>query len=235
MLATVGLKASSIAHEMRNDRNSIENNTDSIIAALQEYGMWEELKSPEKTTKAYKNVPYLLDSNKTVSTKIVTFMNAMLSEIERKQFEPTWQSVSDILNKIKKGWERDYAWISIIIEMDDDICFLIAEDVLQVIFDNLILNSIQQNENSNNLNIKILVNLVNDLLFFSYSDDGKGLDKKYKDNPRKILEVHETTRKKGHGLGMWIVNNTLIMSGGKIEQIYGTSGFAIDFTVGGIV
>ena len=35
----------------------------------------------------------------------------------------------------------------------------------------------------------------------------------------KILEVHETTRKNGHGLGMWIVNNTITMSGGKIESI----------------
>ena len=39
VLATVGLKASSIAHEMKNDRNSIAENTNSIIAALKEYGM----------------------------------------------------------------------------------------------------------------------------------------------------------------------------------------------------
>lgn len=61
VLATTGLKASSIAHEMRNDRNSISANTDYIIAALQEYGMWDELLSPEKTKKTYKNVPVLLE------------------------------------------------------------------------------------------------------------------------------------------------------------------------------
>ena len=59
------------------------------------------------------------------------------------------------------------------------------------------------------------------------------LDKKYLEHPEKILEVHETTRKKGHGLGMWIVNNTVSMSGGEITQIEGTNGFSIEFTMGG--
>lgn len=91
VLATVGLKAASIAHEMKNDRNSIADNTDNIIAALQEYGFWDDLNSPEMTAKAYKNVPKLLESNKTVSAKIVAFMNVMLSEIEKRQFKSVWQ------------------------------------------------------------------------------------------------------------------------------------------------
>ncbi len=49
----------------------------------------------------------------------------------------------------------------------------------------------------------------------------------------KILEVHETTRKDGHGLGMWIVNNTVNMSGGKIQGIQGTEGFSAEFSIGG--
>lgn len=233
VLATTGLKASSIAHEMRNDRNSIGENSQNIILALQEYDMWDELQSPEKTEKAYMNVPYLLESNSAVCAKIVTFMNTMLSEVEKKQFEARWQSISDVLKGIKDTWERDYAWITVAIEMQDDICFLMSEDVIQVIFDNLILNSIQQNEESNRLNIMIAVKSIDNLLHFIYSDDGKGLDKKYATNPRKILEVHETTRKNGHGLGMWIVNNTTVMSGGEIIQIHGQPGFSIEFSIGG--
>lgn len=232
VLATVGLKASSIAHEMKNDRNSIAENIDNIIDALKEYGVWDELILPERTEKSYQNVPYLLESNKQVSTKIVAFMNTMLSEIEKKQFEASWQSVSDIIKRIKKNWEDDYAWVKINVKMDEDICYLISEDYLQVIFDNLILNSIQQNENANHIEITIAVALSGDMLKFSYKDNGKGLDKKYLENPEKILEVHETTRKKGHGLGMWIVNNTISMSGGEITKIEGIDGFSIDFMMG---
>lgn len=233
VLATIGLKASSIAHEMRNDRNSISTNTDHIISALQEYGMWDELTSPEKTKKAYKNVPALLEKGREKSAKIIAFMDTMLSEIEKRQFRPEMQSVTELLNHIKENWERDYAWMSVRIEADSEIEYYLSEDVLHVIFDNLILNSIQQNEKSNHLHITIQVALEDGLLKFSYSDDGVGLNKKYQSNPMKILEVHETTRKDGHGLGMWIVNNTVNMSGGKIQGIQGTEGFSAEFSIGG--
>ena len=111
--------------------------------------------------------------------------------------------------------------------------YFISEDVLQVIFDNLILNSIQQNEKKSHLYIAICVVLEGEVLRFSYSDDGIGLDRKYQNDPMKILEVHETTRKNGHGLGMWIVNNTVNMSGGIISEIRGNGGFSITFSIGG--
>lgn len=233
VLATTGLKASSIAHEMKNDRNVLFENYDNIVSALKEYGMWDELNSTENTQKVYKNVPYLLETNDVVGKKLVTFMDTMLEEIEKKQFEERCQSVADVLKALKLVWERDYAWTDIQIAMEEDIIYQFSEDMLHVIFDNLILNSIQQNENASKLDIKITVSEKTGFLKFRYEDNGKGLDAKYMANPFKILEVHETTRKKGHGLGMWIVNNTCIMSGGEIQSIEGEKGFAIEFTIGG--
>lgn len=233
VLATTGLKASSIAHEMKNDRNVIFENYENIVDALKEYGMWDDLNSLENTRKAYKNVPYLLKNNDMIGKKLVTFMDTMLEEIEKKQFEAKYQSVADLLIVSKQIWERDYAWINIDVSMEEDIVYKFSEDMLQVIFDNLILNSVQQNENTQELNIMIEAINGNDFLIFRYSDNGKGLDAKYKANPRKILEVHETTRIKGHGLGMWIVNNTCIMSGGEVQKIDGENGFSIEFTIGG--
>ena len=233
VLATTGLKASSIAHEMKNDRNAIYDNYNNIVEALKEYGMWEELNSFEKTRKSYKNVPYLLESNDLVGRKLVTFMDTMLEEIEKKQFEPRYQSIADILTTIKKVWERDYVWLSIEIIMDEDIVYQISEDILQVVFDNLILNSVQQNENIQKLIVTIYVEEIDGFLKIKYCDNGKGLDDKYKTDPMKILEVHETTRTNGHGLGMWIVNNTCIMSGGEIQKIGGEKGFEIEFIIGG--
>lgn len=233
VLATTGLKASSIAHEMKNDRNAIYDNYNNIVDALKEYGMWEELNSSEKTRKSYKNVPYLLESNDLVGRKLITFMDTMLEEIEKKQFEPRYQSIADILAITKKVWERDYAWLSIEIIMDEDIIYKISEDILQVVFDNLILNSVQQNENTQKLIVSVSVKEMNGFLKIKYCDNGKGLDDKYKTDPMKILEVHETTRTNGHGLGMWILNNTCIMSGGEIQKIGGEKGFEIEFTIGG--
>lgn len=164
VLATTGLKASSIAHEMKNDRNNIYENYDNIVNALKEYDMWDELNLPEKVEKSYKNVPYLLKSNEEIGKKIVLFMDTMLSEIEKKQFESKIQSIAHILYSIRDVWVRDYAWIKILIEIEDDMTFNVSEDVIQVILDNLILNSVQQNENMQFINIRMKVNQDNGLL-----------------------------------------------------------------------
>lgn len=233
VLATSGLKATSIAHEMKNDRNKIDGNYDFIVKALQKYDMWEELCDPDKTKIAHLNVPELLKKNRDTSVKLLQFMDVMLEEVEKRQFIPEDYSVKELLDKVKTNWESDYAWINIDVEVNNQVRFIIPEDVITVIFDNLILNSIQQNEKQNRLKISIMVNASADILFVCYKDNGVGLPDKYKKTPMKILEPHETSRKKGHGLGMWIVNNTLNMSGGEVLDITGEDGFKIDFTIGG--
>ena len=233
VLATSGLKATSIAHEIKNDRNKIDGNYDFIVSALQKYDMWDVLCEPENTKVAHLNVPELLKKNRDAGMKLLQFMDVMLEEVEKRQFIPGDYYVKELLEKIKNNWESDYAWININIEINEQVRFTIPEDVITVIFDNLILNSIQQNEKRNRLVMDIKVDVSEDVLLVCYSDDGVGLTDKYKKNPMKILEPHETSRKRGHGLGMWIVNNTLNMSGGEIIDIVGENGFTINFTIGG--
>ena len=232
VLATNGLKASSIAHEMKNDRNIIAFNNEYIIDALKEYKMWDILNTEDKTKLEYKNVPYLLDKNTTTTKKILLFIDSMLDNIEKSQFQIGLKNIVDIVDKIKEIWKKDYSWINIEIKSDRNIDFELSEDRLHVVFDNLILNSIQQNEEKQNLDIKIYIEQIESLIKFKYTDNGKGLEKKYLLNPKKILEVHETTRKNGHGLGMWILNNTVNISGGEILSIKGEEGFSIEFTLG---
>ena len=233
VLATLGLKASSIAHEMKNDRNVMSDNVNYIISALKEYGMWKIMEQPEKTTNTYKNVPGLLDSIKKVGKKILSFMDTMLTEVEKKQFDIKCQSVRDVVRDVEGIWLRDNSWISFINEEPKDVNFNFAEDVLRVVLDNLILNSIQQNEAMDHLDVHISFVQEDEMILFSYKDNGCGLDKKYISNPWKILEVHETTRENGHGLGMWIVNNTIVMTGGEIRSISSNEGFGIEFSLGG--
>ena len=109
-----------------------------------------------------------------------------------------------------------------------------SEDIFQTIFDNLLLNSVQQNVTKKEINVEIKLSYNSDehKLYILYTDDGVGLASKYFANPRMILEVHETTRENGHGLGMWIVNSTVISTGGEITTISTGPGFLIEFTLG---
>lgn len=232
VLATSGLKATSIAHELKNDRSYIETFTNDVIEALKKHGVWEILNSDEKREVSYLDVPGLIENNNITMQKILVFMNTMLNVIEKNKFKKKLNSVADIVENIKMIWERDYSWVRIRIDIPTAMNFMISEDIIRVILDNLILNSIQQNNELREIFISIGVSVKNDVLYFKYFDTGVGLDNKYKDNPFKILDVHESTREDGHGLGMWIVNNTVNMSGGEIKNIEGSKGFSIEFTLG---
>ena len=193
--------------------------------------MWDELMSEENTRYSDNNVPKMLEDTRRVNQKILSFMKTMLTQIEKNQFDFSDLNIKQIIEKLKSEWEKDYSWVKIHLE-----CayfnFYLSEDLLKTIFDNLILNSVQQNEKSNNLNIFIGIIEESDNLIISYRDDGVGLIEKYRNDPRRILEVHESSRKKGHGLGMWIVNNSINMCNGTIKNINGDNGFSFEFTLG---
>ncbi len=232
MMATSGLKATSIAHEMYNDRNSIDENVEYIIKALKRYELWEVVNDEENRRYMHRDIPALLQKNRRVNKKIITFMDVMLSESEKEQFLPENVDVYDLLKNIKSVWENDYSWINIQLHMEEGLEYRSAKDIFRVIFDNLILNSIQQNDAENILDIHIHAKKRGKYIYLVYLDKGKGLSPKYKVDPMRILEVHETSRKKGHGIGMWIVNNTITSTGGEIQKIDGLNGFKMEFMIG---
>ncbi len=233
ILATTGLKAASIAHELKNDRNSIGVNYNYIVEALKKYRLWETLCSQEYTKYSYENVPYLLKMNKKVSDKILIFVNTMLDEIEKQKFFKQNLEIYSILSKIKENWIRDYASLEIDLDIEENLHFETSEDIFTAIFDNLILNTLQQNNHANQIKVIISIKEHNNFLEVSYTDSGIGLPEKYLDKPERILEVHESSRKDGHGLGMWIINNTLHMTGGEVTDIDGHGGFKFSFKIGG--
>lgn len=232
VLATTGLKASSIAHELKNDRNSVSVNYQYIVEALKEYGFWEDLCSQEYTEYSYKNVPQLLSRNRAINQKIVAFMDTMLDEIEKKNFSPRSLSINSIMENIKANWMRDYASLLINLNVDESVYFETSEDIFTAIFDNLILNSWQQNKASSQIVISISIHKIGGLLKIVYEDSGVGLPPKYINDPMRILEVHESSRENGHGLGMWIVHNTICMTGGDVISIDGHNGFHFNFELG---
>ncbi len=88
ILATSGLKATSIAHELYNDRNSIDENVDYIINALKRYELWDVVNDFENTKYMHRDIPALLEKNRRVNKRIINFMDVMLSESEKDQFVP---------------------------------------------------------------------------------------------------------------------------------------------------
>ena len=223
------MKATSIAHEINNDRNQMEASYRYIVKALKKYDVWDVVNSSNNRKIAYEDIPSLLENNNEAVKKIISFIDAILKKVEKKQFFAERLNIKEVIGQILGNWNKDYAWLNIELDIDDEIEFNISRDTFYTIFDNLILNSVQQNSQASELSIKISISRENKKLKICYSDNGKGLSGKYADNPKIILEPHETNRENGHGLGMWIISNTINLQKGEILNISGKHGFEFTF------
>lgn len=235
VLATQGLRASAIAHELQNKKNALISGYNDIISALEEYGFWEELNSSEYTRVSYKNVPKTLASLQEINVKLIAFLDVMLSKTEKNRFSSSIDSIDNVISTITNIWSNQYNWLDFNIVIEDEVKrdYQFSYDVIEVILDNLILNSIQHNEMKDRLSINMRVSFMEEIINVHYNDNGIGLHEKYKKDPKRILEVHESSRTDGHGLGMWIINNTLHMYGGQVVSIGGEKGFDIILKIKG--
>ncbi|MCU5378109.1 ATP-binding protein [Bacillus cereus] len=234
VLATQGLRASAIAHELQNKRNALSSGYQDIVRALIDYGYWEELNSDEYTRVSYKNIPKTLENLEEINVKLIAFLDVILNKIEKNKFNSKIVSIEEVIKKVIHTWTQQYNWLDFELEIGEvQREYRFSDDVLEVILDNLILNSIQHNEMKDKLIIKIRIEVNKELINLRYIDNGIGLHKKYASDPKRILEVHETSRNDGHGLGMWIVNNTAHMYGGEIIEINGENGFSIELILKG--
>lgn len=230
-LATSGIKATSIAHEINNDRNQIEAVNDYIVKALIKIGLWDQIVSSSEGKSVFENIPALLEKSKNAVKKMIHFIDAILEKVEKKQFEVVNLNVKESMDRIIQKWESDFSWLNIETDIDSSMMFRTSKDTLNTIFENLILNSTQQNNDYSDLKICIIIRKEGDELIIKYSDKGRGLPKKFLEKPRIILEPHETSRNDGHGLGMWIINNTIKMQNGSVINIDGHNGFLFEFTL----
>ena len=163
---------------------------------------------------------------------LVELATSMLEDISKKSFDKSPTSLNGIINRIAEKWMSEYSWVKVNISVNILEEYRISEDIARVIFDNLILNSIQQNTHKDILDIDIVIKGTSDAVTVIYRDNGVGLGRAYLKEPFRILEVHETSRDDGHGLGMWIVHNSIRSVQGGVEIIDGNKGFLIEFRLG---
>ena len=222
VLATLQLKISSLSHELHNNRNTIAANPEKIEEALKRKYNWEELESEMPSSR---NIPLLLKNLEKDLEKVLDLSDTIIDENKKERFEPREYSLEVLVEEIVEKWKTQYNWVNFKTNCTGEDIIIISYDYLMIILDNLILNSVQVNEYRKELEISVDFDYNKGKLLLEYSDNGKGLDKKYKNNPLKILNVHEGTREDGHGLGMWMVNNTVYKLNGNISIDGETNGF----------
>lgn len=231
LISTLGLKSSWKVHELHNFRNKYTFVGYNIEESLKEYGLWNLLSDNEHTKIENRNVPLLLSQNELVINKVDELIDSMLSPIKKENFKHRAEHLKTALSKVVGRWEKEYDKLSVSLDGDENAYYDLSIDVIETIFNNLILNTVQQNKNQT-IDVNISFEDYSDLYLITYKDNGKGIADEFIHNPFDILKAHTTTRNDGHGLGMWIVDNIIRMIGGSIIKIGTPPGFEFQFTLG---
>jgi nitrogen fixation/metabolism regulation signal transduction histidine kinase len=90
---------------------------------------------------------------------------------------------------------------------------LADEKILNRVFVNLLLNSIQAARPDREIEVEITLETIEDYYKISFSDNGKGIEDTMRD---KIFLPHFTTKKSGSGLGLAIAKESITQLGGQI-------------------
>lgn len=133
------------------------------------------------------------------------------------------------ISKLTESWNQTLENKKIKIEFSalgsDEIMLKCFPYEIETIVNNLITNSVASFESIRSEKRVIIIKIYEDdeYVWIEYSDTGAGLIDKYKGNPGEILEAFETSKRDsdgelvGTGMGMWIVNNTVLDYKGSID------------------
>lgn len=137
--------------------------------------------------------------------------------------------IGKIISSLADSWNQTLVNKRINIQYlnlnNDEIVLKCFPYEIETIINNLIANSVSSFDSIITEKKEIIIKIFEDeeYVWIDYYDTGAGLVDIYKKNPKKILEAFETSKRDsdgelvGTGMGMWIVNNTVLDYRGKID------------------
>ncbi|MEO8234615.1 MAG: ATP-binding protein [Flavobacterium sp.] len=217
-LASVGLIISSFAHEVRSLRARLIPRTKFLVDELRNHLDENEL---GKTLDKDDNPFYMIDLMRDEDTKLKHWLDYSLSTLKIDKRERKNLDFYQYFENFKANWSKalEQRNITLVLNKIDDADYIIRafEVNMDSVFNNLLSNSINAHNGFNKEQKKIQISLQkkeNDIEII-FSDNAKGLDLKYKDNPEEIFNLNESSKtdnkgnKVGTGLGLYIVKSII--------------------------
>lgn len=234
-LATTGIITNMFMHEIRTLTNNIGMELDAAFEAIQYDN------DPES---ALKNIRQAISFKK----NFASWFGVTIESIRKDKRKRKKHNIQNMLKRFLSTWndilEKNHVTLSY--TCDADIDFWCFEFDIENIISNLISNSMasfDREEESvlEKKEISIIITAEGNGFIINYSDTGWGLIDKYKTRPERIMDAFESSRnmvgqeEEGTGMGMWIVNRTVLEYNGSIdlsENIKTDRGFYIKISMG---
>lgn len=200
-LTAMGELASGVAHEIRNPLNAIS----TIVQQIK-----KDFEPKEDVEEYHELMNIVYGEVKRINQTIQDFLRFARPEpVNTSQFK-----ISNLIHEIQKQYETVAKEHNIKLNIDLQWDGMVQWDKNQIkqVFINIIQNAIDAINNKGN--ITIALHEDNEDVVITITDDGPGMDDTTKDN---IFNLYFTTKAKGTGIGLSIVQRIIFEHGGVIS------------------
>jgi len=196
-LASIGILASGIAHEINNPLGGIFN----CVHML----------AQDKTCSNTKYIELIKDGLERIENTVKKLLWMARKGEEQKEMVQLYILIEHVLEFV--GYNLSKKRIKIIKDVDEGLTVFINRADLEQVLLNLIINAIQAIEKEGEILIRCRDE--GDRIFFEIKDNGSGIEE---ENINKIFDPFFTTKKQGEGtgLGLWITYEIIKNMGGEI-------------------
>lgn len=215
-LASTGIVVTSFTHELKSLSNRLMPRTASLEQLLVSYLPPEKLVGIDRYDNPYYHIALIRQEDQ----KLNQWLQYSLNTIRRDKRERRMVYLRDYFESFGQLWAESLKRKSIKLQIDDipaELSFRAFEMDLDSIFNNFVANSVYSllRTDVRTKEIRICAYKDHEYACIDFTDNGKGLDREYRDNPNVIFNALETsTRDKfgnkiGTGMGLFIAKSVV--------------------------
>lgn len=208
-LLSIGHMAAGMAHEIRNPLNSLSLRIQLLKRTLDDAKVVPNASMPESIEEDFQIIESEVERLNQVVERVLAASVSMPKKLE--PLEP--QSIIEHLrNLVRRECEQAGIRLKYNIKKGQDVKILADDNSLRQAFLNIVNNAVQAMPNGGELEIRLETD--SDWVCFSFKDTGPGM---IEEERERIFEPYYTSRAKGTGLGLMIVERVVQNHSGKIE------------------
>ena len=215
-LATTGIVTNKYIHEFKTLSHKLNMK---IVMAKEAIDLYHDIKEASE----------YIDQANDIRKAFNSWFQVTIEAVKNDKRKRRKVDITMVISKLADSWNQTLQSKGIRInfsrEEDTEILLKCFPYEIETIINNLVTNSVASFESIKKEEKLIIIKVYEDeeYVWIEYSDTGAGLVDIYKNNPEKILDAFETSKRDaegelvGTGMGMWIVNNTVIDYRGKVD------------------